>query len=723
MQDQTIYQAASVDELAGFIQDEFNEGAFKKIFLVCGKHFSDEELKEIFGNISLERFSGFSSNPKKEEVSEGLAQFKSAGCDLLVGLGGGSAMDVAKAIKWFCSQEGISEDSLPELWAIPTTAGTGSESTPFAVCYEDGIKKSYDAPYLCPDVAYLCGSLILSVPAYHRNSAFVDALCQALESWWSVSATPESIELSKEAVEELLMYASDYVQPQNKCLQNRPRAGLDDEAKLVAAQHTLYGANLAGRAIALTRTTAPHAMSYGLTSLLGIAHGHAVGLCWSQVVDAHWEAVQAENGDAKLKEVLEEITKLFDIDTPQDLSLIMQSVLFYLGLNVPKLNEEQIQTLAAKVDPQRLSNNPVAFDSDKIATMYEALTHENFDNSQTTEDTDEDKKPAILASTGKWVLGHKRNWVEVKEIQDLSMSILKDVDKCCRDLGIDYFLCEGAMLGAVRHHGPIPWDDDIDLGLLRPEYDRFVKEAPAYFGDKYSVDTLETNPKHWTISGKVQMNEPCKFMRLKTEGLSLSNGPFVDLFPFDKTPKKTGWRFIWRGRRISAYRSLLFCRSGFQFKRPKRKASLKLFLSSLTSMKYLFRRIDSLSRRYNNKDCKYVTNFASMYKCEKETFPAELFSSMKDVPYGTMKISVPQGAEGVLETIYGDWQAMPPYRKREGKHGFILRENYKDEMLKFMSGGKLRASRYGKRAVERAGLTRKEVAAVAKENKLKADEV
>jgi len=138
-------------------------------------------------------------NPKYDSVLKGLKLFEDNHCDMLISVGGGSPMDVAKSIKAFvgmdqqtpCVNQAIVPNAIPHL-AIPTTAGTGSEATHFAVIYYEGKKYSVSDMSLTPDYVVLDAELLSGLPLYQRKATMLDALCHAIESYWSVKATKTS---------------------------------------------------------------------------------------------------------------------------------------------------------------------------------------------------------------------------------------------------------------------------------------------------------------------------------------------------------------------------------------------------------------------------------------------------------------------------------------------------------------------------------------------------
>lgn len=338
---------------------------FRRALLVCGSSFclltlgKHLQTLEERGEVRLVRFSGFSPNPCWEEVNAGIAGFQTSECGLIVAAGGGSAMDTAKCIRHSVGR------SIP-LLAIPTTAGSGSEATHFAVVYRNGIKESVDCGL--PDVVMLDASTLETLPDYQRKATMLDALCHAVESFWSVNATPDSMDYSERALEQIMRSYQGY-------LCNIP----EGNAGMLRAAHT------AGKAINIARTTAGHAMCYQLTKLYGLAHGHAAALCvsvlWPYLL-THVDQCIHPLGRTGLGYILERIARTMGCSNARAGAECFQSILNSLGLKVPAPSEEELAALTAGVNAERLKNFPVMLCESEIQGLYReilsrGLNHEN----------------------------------------------------------------------------------------------------------------------------------------------------------------------------------------------------------------------------------------------------------------------------------------------------------------------------------------------------------
>ena len=256
----------------------------KKLFLVIDSSYPFLNIKDSIEVLPVEekvKFSDFTPNPLYEQVCIGIELLKTSSCDTILAVGGGSAIDVAKCIKLaVLAKEGnaavippLVSQRLPidgakiPFVAIPTTAGTGSESTHNAVMYYEGDKQTVTNDGVLPDYAVLEPSVLKTLPLYQKKCTMMDALCQGIESWWSVNSTEESYEYSRKTVELIMSNWRRYI------FEN------DEEA----AANIMHAANYGGKAINITATTAAHAMSYKITSLYKIPHGHAVAVCLPEI--------------------------------------------------------------------------------------------------------------------------------------------------------------------------------------------------------------------------------------------------------------------------------------------------------------------------------------------------------------------------------------------------------------------------------------------------------
>ena len=331
----------------------------RKFLLVKGNSYKYLEIKDIFDKYPHVEFSGFTPNPLYEQICEGIKIFNQENCNMIVAVGGGSAIDVAKCIKLYCKMDSsinylkqVALDTGIPLLAVPTTAGTGSESTQHAVIYYEGVKQSISHRSLVPDYAVLEPSVLRTLPVYQKKCTLLDALCQAIESWWSVNSTDESKKFSVKAIEKIKTNWEEYI------FENTNNSAVE----------IMEAANYAGKAINITATTAAHAMSYKITSMFGFPHGHAVAICmlevWEYMLGHTDECIDSRGADY-LRKVLCEISEKIDL-------AYFKNMLRWLEMPYPEseCKETDLDILAASVNPMRLKNNPVALSTVVLKEMY-----------------------------------------------------------------------------------------------------------------------------------------------------------------------------------------------------------------------------------------------------------------------------------------------------------------------------------------------------------------
>ncbi len=338
----------------------------KKILLVCDAAFSFLKTKEEYLNIDIPYviFNEFTSNPLYEDVVKGVNCFKENKCDAILAIGGGSAIDVAKCIKLYSAmddaklyleQEYLANDIV--LIAIPTTSGTGSESTRYAVIYYEGKKQSVTHESIVPSYALLDYRNLTTLPEYQKKCTMMDAFCQSIESWWSVNATEESREYSKKALSMILDNMDAYMKN-------------TDEGN----QNMLVAANYAGRAINITQTTAAHAMSYKITSLYKVPHGRAAFICLPYVWEYMWKCVEKDDEAKALRELFTSIAQTLDCrNVPEAIGFVHGLNDKYFGNDKVIFKMEDIALLAASVNPTRLKNNPIILSEETLTDLYSSI--------------------------------------------------------------------------------------------------------------------------------------------------------------------------------------------------------------------------------------------------------------------------------------------------------------------------------------------------------------
>ena len=363
----------------GNLSEILKEVDCKKLFIVVDSSYPFLNIKDAIESLPVEEkimFSDFTPNPLYEQVCKGIDTLKTSYCDTILAVGGGSAIDVAKCIKLAALAKEGNEAIVPPLVntrvecdgsklpfiAIPTTAGTGSESTHNAVMYYEGSKQTVTNDGVLPDYAILEPSVLKTLPLYQKKCTMMDALCQGIESWWSINSTDESKTYSKKTVELIMDNWRKYI------FEN------DEEA----AEKIMLAANYGGRAINIAQTTAAHAMSYKITSLYGLPHGHAVSVCLPEIwgyMHRNIDKCIDVRGSEYLKTIFLTIAQAMGCQTPIDAIAEFREMMKNMEMVIP-VSENltlDVNVLSTSVNPVRLKNNPVELNEPTIALLYEVI--------------------------------------------------------------------------------------------------------------------------------------------------------------------------------------------------------------------------------------------------------------------------------------------------------------------------------------------------------------
>jgi alcohol dehydrogenase class IV len=357
--------------------------AASRIFLVVDEdayRFSGakDALQSVLANLHITNFSGFQPNPKLVDIQRGVELFRTDPPELVIAIGGGTAIDLGKLISFIGNQSesprdiitgqkvGLN-DALP-LIAIPTTAGTGSEATHFAVAYIGTDKYSVAHPSMLPAHAAIDPCLTHSLPATITAATGLDAFCQAIESMWAVGATDESVEYASAAI---------------KCAYNHLLASVksptpESRLEMCRASH------LAGKAINISKTTAPHALSYILTSKYHVPHGFAVAMTLAKFLgfNAGLKANDCvdERGPADVQNRILQIVNLLGATNITEACRLIDSLAESVGrpasfADLGITQREQLDEIADSVNVQRMSNNPRRIDRSTIVQLLSQDSH------------------------------------------------------------------------------------------------------------------------------------------------------------------------------------------------------------------------------------------------------------------------------------------------------------------------------------------------------------
>ena len=333
------------------------------IFLVTGKKSyissgAKDTLYPILKKYNRTEFSNFSTNPKLEEITQGIEKFKKNDCDIIIAIGGGSTLDTAKLINILSSQEKEPSEYIfkkskikfngKPLIAIPTTTGSGSEATHFAVIYIDKRKYSLAHEFILPNYSILDSNFSTNLTSKLIAVTGMDALSHAIESYWNINSTKKSKEFASKSI--------------NLIMNNLENAVNNTSEQ--SLEKMLIASNLAGKAINITKTTACHSISYPITSYFNIPHGHATALTLGEILVFNSQTskknIQDSRGIYYINSNISEINKLLETNSAEESKNKIKKLMKNIGLEtkLKKLNITNIKKIINEFDQERVKNNP-----------------------------------------------------------------------------------------------------------------------------------------------------------------------------------------------------------------------------------------------------------------------------------------------------------------------------------------------------------------------------
>ncbi len=257
--------------------------------------------------------------------------------------------------------------------------------------------------------------------------------------------------------------------------------------------------------------------------------------------------------------------------------------------------------------------------------------------------------------------------INLEELKKIQVKILDNIDKFCKKNKINYWIDCGTLLGAVRHSGYIPWDDDIDIGMLREDYDKFLK-LYNNSNKRYQLNAVELQKDYYFQFGKVVDTNTLLY---EPDENGIKGAVYVDVFVYDNAPddeaelkKMFDKRDYYNKFRIAQLYPELYDKSSF--KKKIMRFFLNLYLKFLPKNYYTKKCIKN-SKSYMNKETKRVGNFTS---AKRMTGDKEIFKSFTNLTFEGKKYPAPVGYKDWLKAFYGDYMKLPPKEKRVSNHKF-----------------------------------------------------
>lgn len=253
---------------------------------------------------------------------------------------------------------------------------------------------------------------------------------------------------------------------------------------------------------------------------------------------------------------------------------------------------------------------------------------------------------------------------DLQHLQKVILSIVKDIDELCRKNGIEYYLFGGSAIGAVRHHGFIPWDDDLDIIMDYKNYGKFIKacreqlDVEKYYFQEGLVD--------WpALYSKVRL-KGTYFEESESFGEDHDNkGIFVDVFKLENAPNSSlskKWQYLC-GKSLLSY-----CLQQRGYKKASFNKKVLMYLSLPLKLRFIRSFFEQQLVKYNYRETGFYGCFGARFKYNNCFYKKELFSNPIYVPFEDTLLPVPEKYDELLTQIYGDYMTPPPVKEQVGAH-------------------------------------------------------
>ena len=248
------------------------------------------------------------------------------------------------------------------------------------------------------------------------------------------------------------------------------------------------------------------------------------------------------------------------------------------------------------------------------------------------------------------------------KLKKAELEILDYIIKICDENNLTYFMIGGTLLGAVRHKGYIPWDDDIDIAMPRKDYDIFIKKFKA--NEKFILDCNEYNPSYWLPFAKVR-NVKTIYREKAQENYQGEEGIWVDIFPLDNSNKENSFILMLRAKLVFFFRSAIGVKAKIDLAKKTKVKDFIIKLFSLLPFKLLLFFQTFIMKCNKNEKSLYFINFGSQYGYKKQTHLKDKFYPPRKITFQNRQLNAPNDYDFVLKKIYGEnYMKLPPVEKR-----------------------------------------------------------
>ena len=269
---------------------------------------------------------------------------------------------------------------------------------------------------------------------------------------------------------------------------------------------------------------------------------------------------------------------------------------------------------------------------------------------------------------------------DIKKLKEIELEIFRHFIEICNENSLRYFVVGGTALGAVRHKGFIPWDDDIDVALPRGDYEKFLIAAQKSLPSNMFLQTYITDKNYPNPFAKLRQSNTA-FIEKSTSKIKMNHGVYVDIFPLDGYSRSgIKGKLLGLKEKILKISVASVFVSGNISKNKFRAIVKRAIARLLPDYRASVRRLDTMYKKIPYEDAEIIVNFCGAW-AEKEIMPKAYFGDGIEGEFEGIKVVLPEKTHEYLTALYGDYMTLPPEEERVGHHYYTvidLGKSYKE---------------------------------------------
>lgn len=262
----------------------------------------------------------------------------------------------------------------------------------------------------------------------------------------------------------------------------------------------------------------------------------------------------------------------------------------------------------------------------------------------------------------------------LKKVQKIQLDMCLEVKRICEKNNIAYFLEGGTMLGAVRHKGVIPWDDDLDIAMLREDYNKFIIACKHDLDNKYFLQNWDSDKGYGLFYSKLRLNGTT-YTEYNSMNTKTHKGVFIDIFVFDNSPDDIKKKELQK-RKTYIYKRLILTKLKYSHYDKNSIVKRIVYLTlgvilKMTPLNYLKNKLIKYATMANHNKTEYMVNVGSPYSYDTVHMPCALLKELGVIEFNGHNLSCIKDADTYLKQMYGDYMTMPPEDKRYNRHKVV----------------------------------------------------